>query len=118
MLFLCLVFLFWTAPAQAADVGPAYAVVNCKVVPVSGPVLEKGTIVIRDGLIEAVGPADKISVPEDAEVIDGQGLTAYPGLLDAHSQVFLEPAFIALASPPCWLRQPRGSSPARASCST
>ena len=92
MLFLCLVFLFWTAPAQAADVGPAYAVVNCKVVPVSGPVLEKGTIVIRDGLIEAVGPADKISVPEDAEVIDGQGLTAYPGLLDAHSQVFLEPA--------------------------
>jgi len=92
LLFLCLVLWLGPEAAWPADVGPTYAVVNCKVVPVSGPVLEKGTIIIRDGLIEAVGPADKIAVPQDAEVIDGQGLTAYPGLLDAHSQAFLEPA--------------------------
>jgi imidazolonepropionase-like amidohydrolase len=92
LLVLCLVLLYWAALAKAADVGPTYAIVNCKVVPVSGPALDKGTIIIRDGLIEAVGPAEKIAVPEDAEVIDGQGLTAYPGLLDAHSQAFLEPA--------------------------
>ena len=88
----CLVLLFWAAAARAADVGPTYAIVNCKVVPVVGPVLEKGTIVIRDGRIEAVGLADKIVVPQDAEIIDGQGLTAYPGLIDACSQAFLEPA--------------------------
>ena len=91
LLGVCLVLLFWAAAAQAADVGPAYAVVNCKIVPVVGPVLEKGTIVIRDGRIEAVGPADKVIVPEDADVIDGQSLTVYPGLIDAYSQVFLEP---------------------------
>ena len=39
------------APA-AADVGPTYAIRGCRIVPVAGPVIEKGTIVIRDGLIE------------------------------------------------------------------
>ena len=92
LLLLCLVLWLGPEAAWPADVGPTYAVVNCKVVPVSGPVLDNGTIVIRDGLIKAVGPTDKVIIPEDAEIIDGQGLTAYPGLLDAHSQVFLEPA--------------------------
>src|SRR5262249_32265389 len=43
----------------------------------------KGTVVIRDGLIVAVG-AD-VPVPADARVIDATGMTVYPGLFDAHS---------------------------------
>jgi len=50
---------------------------------VSGPVIAKGTVVVRDGLIEAVG--DSIAVPADAQVIDGEGMTVYPGLVDALS---------------------------------
>jgi len=61
----------------------AIAIRNARVIPVSGPALPKATVVLRDGLIEAVG-AD-IAVPADAWIIEGDGLTVYPGLIDALS---------------------------------
>jgi imidazolonepropionase-like amidohydrolase len=78
------------AASPPGDVGPTYAIRNCKIVPVAGPVIEKGTIVIRDGLIESVGPVDKIKIPEDAEIVEADGLVAYPGLISALSNLFLE----------------------------
>ncbi|HXK02155.1 MAG TPA: amidohydrolase family protein [Verrucomicrobiae bacterium] len=75
-LFLCCV----CAPAQQF---PAVAVRNARIVTVSGPVIAKGTVVVRSGLIEAVG--DNVQAPADALVIDGEGLTVYPGLIDALS---------------------------------
>ena len=86
---------FITALALAAgpppgDVGPTYAIRNCRIVPVTGPAAEKGAIVIRDGLIESLGPVDKVKVPDDAEVVEAEGLTAYPGLISAFSNLFLE----------------------------
>src|SRR5437867_1487449 len=62
-----------------------YAITNARVVPVSGPGLERGTIVIRDGLIAAVGAS--ISAPADARIIDGTGLTVYPGFIDGLSSL-------------------------------
>jgi hypothetical protein len=58
-----------------------YALVGARVVPVSGPVIENGTVILRDGVIEAVG--SKLTIPPDARVIDGKGLTVTPGLIDA-----------------------------------
>jgi len=78
------------APPPAGDVGPTYAIRNCKIFPVAGPAVEKGTIVIRDGLIESLGPADRVKVPEDAEVVEAEGLVAYPGLISAFSNLFME----------------------------
>jgi hypothetical protein len=60
---------------------------GARVVTVSGPVLEKGTVLLRNGLIEAVG--ENVDLPKDAWVIDGQGVTVYPGLIDALSTVGL-----------------------------
>lgn len=57
-----------------------YAITNAKIVTVSGENIEKGTVVIRDGLIEAVGSNAK--VPADARVFDANGLTVYPGFID------------------------------------
>ena len=74
----------------AGDVGPTYAIRNCRIVPVTGPPVEKGVIVIRDGLIEALGPADKVKVPGDAEIVEAEGLIAYPGLISALSNLFIE----------------------------
>jgi len=62
-----------------------YAITNARVMPVSGPPLERGTIVIRDGLIVAVGAA--VAAPADARIIDGTGLTVYPGLIDGLSSL-------------------------------
>jgi imidazolonepropionase-like amidohydrolase len=67
-------------PAHAAK-ADVYALVGAKVAPVSGPVLENATVILRDGVIEAVGT--KVTVPPDARVIDGKGLTVTPGLIDA-----------------------------------
>lgn len=60
-----------------------YAITNARIITVAGPVIERGTVVIRDGLIVAVGP--NVSAPADARIIDGAGLTVYPGLIDSHT---------------------------------
>ncbi|HEY0429702.1 MAG TPA: amidohydrolase family protein [Pyrinomonadaceae bacterium] len=62
-----------------------YAITNAQVVTVSGPTLSRATIVIRDGLIESIG--ENATVPADARVIDGSGLTVYPGLFDTYSNL-------------------------------
>ena len=54
---------------------------NAKVVTVSGATIERGTVVITNGLISAVGT--KVAIPPKAEVIDATGLSVYPGLIDA-----------------------------------
>ena len=73
-------------PLAAQRNAPAtYAITNARLVPVSAAVIEKGTIVIRDGLIAAIGA--NIAVPGDARVVDGTGLTVYPGLFDAFGSI-------------------------------
>jgi imidazolonepropionase-like amidohydrolase len=67
----------------AAEAGPTYAIRNARIVPVAGPVIEKGTVVMRDGLIVAVGA--NVEVPAGAIVIEGAGLHVYPGFIDAHT---------------------------------
>jgi imidazolonepropionase-like amidohydrolase len=62
-----------------------YAITNARIVPVTGATIEKGTVVIRDGLIAAVGA--NVTVPADARVIDGAGLTVYPGLIDTNTSL-------------------------------
>lgn len=67
-----------------------YAITNARIVtaaPNGAPVIEGGTVVIRDGIIRAVGPASRTAVPADARVIDGGGLSVYPGFIDAYSHV-------------------------------
>lgn len=70
-------------PAGFAATPPAIAIRDAHVVTVSGPDLPKGTVLLRDGLIQDAGPG--ISIPADAWVIDGAGLTVYPGFINALS---------------------------------
>lgn len=71
--------------AQSPDRPRVFAIRDARIVPVASAPLEKGVIVLRDGLIETVGPSAEI--PADAWVIKGEGLTVYPGFLDAMSAV-------------------------------
>jgi imidazolonepropionase-like amidohydrolase len=61
----------------------AYAITNARIVTGSGPAIEKGAVVVRNGIIAAVGA--NVAAPADARVFDGAGLTVYPGLVDAVS---------------------------------
>jgi len=75
-------------PSQTPNVPPFFAIQNVRIVTGAGAAIENGTVVIANGLIESVG-AD-VSIPGDAWVIDGAGLTVYPGLFNALTQVGLE----------------------------
>jgi imidazolonepropionase-like amidohydrolase len=76
------------SPVAAQTRGPdAYAITNARIVPGTGATIPRGTIVIRNGLIAAVGA--NAAVPADARVIDGAGLTVYPGLIDAVTSLAL-----------------------------
>ncbi len=84
---LSLTLLAFDAPVRSEpeNVSPAYALINARIVPVSGPAIESGTLVMRDGRIVAVGP--DVRAPADAIVMDADGWTLYPGFIDAHSSV-------------------------------
>jgi len=82
--------------AHAQAVRPPYALTNAKVVVAPGKTLNSATILVRDGLIEAVG--ENLAVPPDARIYDAKGLTIYPGLIDAASHYgFAAPATAGFA---------------------
>jgi imidazolonepropionase-like amidohydrolase len=64
-----------------------FAITHARIVPVSGPAIEDGTVVVAKGLIQAVGTS--VTIPPEAWVIEGKGLTVYPGLIDAGTTVGL-----------------------------
>jgi imidazolonepropionase-like amidohydrolase len=96
---LLLVVTSSTILAEAQRTGTdTYAITNARIVTVSGPVIESGTVVIRDGLIAAVGA--NVALPADARMIDGSGLTIYPGLIDASTSLGIpEPSPLPSPSP-------------------
>lgn len=63
------------------------AIVNGKVCTITAGTIEKGTVLVEDGRIKAVG-AD-VTVPEGAEIIDAAGKWVMPGLIEAHSHIAL-----------------------------
>ena len=78
------------AVAPRADAPHIYAIRDAKLVTAAGAPIAKGTIVLRNGLIDAVG-AD-VQPPPDATIIDGTGMTVYPGLIDMGNPAGLDAA--------------------------
>jgi len=72
-------------PAAAQDRPVAFT--NARVLPVAGPPLAAGTVVVMGGTIAAVGPAASTPIPAGAESIDCSGRVIIPGLVDTHSHV-------------------------------
>jgi len=65
------------------------ALTGARIVVADRMTIAEGTILLRDGVIQAVG--ERIEVPPDARVWDLSGKTVYPGLIDAWTEVGLEP---------------------------
>ena len=85
---LALIFLACLSLRSEQDLHRVWAIKDARIITLTGPPIEKGSLVIRDGLIEAVGV--NIPIPKDAEVIDGAKITVYPGLMDGLGQSLLK----------------------------
>lgn len=100
---------------QAQPVAPI-AIRNARIVPVSGAPIDGGSIVLVNGLIKSVG--SNVDVPAEAVVIDGTGLTVYPGLIDALTDLGMAqptaaplPAQRPVAAPTRLVRRPASVVP-------
>jgi imidazolonepropionase-like amidohydrolase len=76
-----------TARVRTATRG-LLAITNAKIFPVAKPPIDRGTIVIRDGIIESVGA--NVSVPSGAQIIDAVGAEVYPGFINAQTTIGLQ----------------------------
>ena len=73
---------------QAAPAtGPVIAITNARIHPITSPTIERGTIVVRNGVIASIEP--NASAPAAAQVIDVKGADVYPGFIDARSTLGL-----------------------------
>ncbi|HEY0671897.1 MAG TPA: amidohydrolase [Longimicrobiales bacterium] len=60
-------------------------ITNATILTATGPTIQRGSLLMRDGKIEAVGP--NITPPSDAQVIDANGKWVTPGIIDTHSHL-------------------------------
>ncbi len=87
VLTLTVAYFFSAAIAPAQTPSTNYAITHAKIFTLTGPPIDDGILVIRDGKIAAVGT--NVDIPSGAQVIDGKGLQVYPGLFDPVTQMGL-----------------------------
>ena len=85
-LCLCAAIVLLTACTLFAQSKPT-AFINARIIPISGPPIEQGILLVQDGKIKAVGDARAVRLTADVEKIDVAGKTIMPGLIDSHSHV-------------------------------
>jgi imidazolonepropionase-like amidohydrolase len=76
-----------TAEQLPAALSQTTAFVGGQVLPISSPPIDNGVVIIKDGKITAVGPADNVTIPAGANQIDCTGKAIMPGLVDTHSHI-------------------------------
>ncbi len=74
-------------PAAALAQDRPLVVRGARIVPVAGPPIERGVLVVRGGKVVAVGAEGAVAVPDGAEVVDATGKVLLPGLVDTHSHI-------------------------------
>ncbi len=77
-------------PVYAAE-EPTLVYRGARILTAAGAPIEKGTLVVRNNKIIAVGPESDTAIPQGAEVIDLTGKTIIPGLVDTHSHIGIWP---------------------------
>lgn len=87
-------------PGKAAGASPHidYALTNARIVTAPGKVIERGTVVIRNGRIAAVGA--NVAIPAGVVRMDLAGSSVYPGLIDAATSIGLPSPNRPLATTP------------------
>ena len=83
---LCAVAVLLTVCPILGQTKPT-AFINARIIPIAGPPIEQGILLVQDGKIKAVGDARTVRLSADVVTIDMAGKTIMPGLVDSHSHV-------------------------------
>jgi len=75
------------SPPPQAPAEPPRAFVGALLVPIDGPPIPNGVLLVKNGRIAAIGARDAVALPADAAVVDVTGKTILPGLVDSHSHI-------------------------------
>ena len=75
--------------AIALDPSKPVAITGGKLLTITHETIDNGVLIIEDGKIAAVGAANSVKVPANAQVIDANGMTVYPGLIDSETHLGL-----------------------------
>jgi imidazolonepropionase-like amidohydrolase len=86
LLLIVMLMLSVTAPLARGQDKPI-AFIDARIIPIAGDEIPKGVLVVHRGKILAVGPADSVRIPDDAEQRDVTGRIIMPGLVDTHSHI-------------------------------
>lgn len=88
MLIACsLLLALAPTPTDTPPAEEIRAFVGAHLIPIAGPEVHQGVLVVQGSKILAVGAADAVNVPSGAEVVDLQGKVLMPGLVDTHSHL-------------------------------
>jgi imidazolonepropionase-like amidohydrolase len=78
------------APAQSAHDQSVLVLRGAQILPMTGPAIAQGVLVIREGKIVAVGALGKVQIPVGANVEDASGKIIMPGIVDSHSHIGID----------------------------
>ncbi len=82
-------------PRSAPEGQPPIAITDVRLIDgVSDAAIPNAAVVVEAGRIVAAGPVDEVDIPEDADVVEGAGLTLTPGLIDAHLHTINDNALV------------------------
>jgi imidazolonepropionase-like amidohydrolase len=70
----------WAQPQPIAFTG-------AHIIPIAGPEIPNGVLVVQDGKIVSVGAAGQVQIPPAAKQVDATGKVIMPGLVDSHSHI-------------------------------
>jgi imidazolonepropionase-like amidohydrolase len=80
--------IFINVPLKHDKPSGSIAFTNARIITMEGDqVIEKGTIVVKEDRISAIGTSDQVSVPRDAKIYDVAGKTIMPGIIDVHAHL-------------------------------
>jgi len=94
-----------------------HAITGARIVTAPGAVIDRGTLILRDGVIAAVGAEAEVTIPADARVWPADGKTIYAGFVEPLAEVHL-PSALKAEAPGAGGGRGRGGAPVAAPAET
>ncbi len=79
--------LIFAVTCAAAALAQPTAYVGAHLIPIDGPEIQRGVLIVKDGRIAAIGAIDDVALPDDARFVDVSGKVIMPGLICTHSHI-------------------------------